>query len=645
MGWFKVTLEYVLQITQLSPFSPVIVEQDAAQKPLGLPTQGSHGPSSHSIPGLDVQPKATFECHYPELEEKGWEFCNTETSRDCWIRDPKANQPSFTQYDIRTDYENHEKRGTPKGITREYWLDVTYNPDLQPDGVPKNKGKYFNGTYPGPVIEACWGDQIVVHVTNKIPDNGTTIHWHGIRQLNSNLMDGVNGVTQCPIAPGDTFTYNFTAMQYGHSWYHSHYGAQYPDGVAGPLVIHGPSSADWDIDLGPIMISDWVHENAFVAYEKEMTKNATDPPPATDSVLVNGIGHFNGSADPPYYYNTTFTPGKKHVLKLINGAVATSFTFRIDHHNLTVIANDLVPVHPFTVEELFIGIGQRYTVVVEAKNDTSTDYWMRTIPTIPCGYFGNTTVDDKTAIVRYDASRTALPKSDLAPPSQNCNDIDPTLLNPIVPWCVDQHPQNNVTRATFEAGKPDTTALSPPGTPEYVHWVLGGPPLWVDFDKPTILNIDESIANPYYRVVQEKYDRGFIYVILESNDPKVGNIPHPMHLHGSDFVILAQSNTTWDEKTSPALFNYDNPPRRDTALLPAKGFLAMAFRPDNPGAWLLHCHIAWHASSGLAVQLLVRPKGIPKYGKDSETRRICKNWSESPLWQELQKFPQNESGI
>ena len=71
-----------------------------------------------------------------------------------------------------------------------------------------------------------------------------------------------------------------------------------------------------------------------------------------------------------------------------------------------------------------------------------------------------------------------------------------------------------------------------------------------------------------------------------------------MHLHGSDFVILAQSNTTWDEKTSPALFNYDNPPRRDTALLPAGGFLAMAFRPDNPGAWLLHCHIAWHASSG-----------------------------------------------
>lgn len=104
---------------------------------------------------------------------------------------------------------------------------------MKPDGVQKNRGKYFNGTYPGPLIEACWGDDIVIHVTNKIQDNGTTIHWHGIRQLNSNHMDGVNGVTQCPIAPDDTFTYKFKAMQYGHTWYHSHYSSQ----VCRPLSL------------------------------------------------------------------------------------------------------------------------------------------------------------------------------------------------------------------------------------------------------------------------------------------------------------------------------------------------------------------------------------------------------------------------
>lgn len=97
---------------------------------------------------------------------------------------------------------------------------------VKPDGIEKILGNYFNGTYPGPTLEACWGDQLVIHVTNTVPTNGTTIHWHGIRQFRSNEMDGVNGITQCPIAPDIVFTYNFTAAQYGHTWYHSHYSLQ-----------------------------------------------------------------------------------------------------------------------------------------------------------------------------------------------------------------------------------------------------------------------------------------------------------------------------------------------------------------------------------------------------------------------------------
>ena len=89
------------------------------------------------------------------------------------------------------------------------------------DGYLKHTGKVVNGTYPGPLIEACWGDNITVHVTNYVEHNGSTIHWHGLRQLGTNSADGVNGVTQCPIAPGQTYTYNFRAQQYGHTWYHS----------------------------------------------------------------------------------------------------------------------------------------------------------------------------------------------------------------------------------------------------------------------------------------------------------------------------------------------------------------------------------------------------------------------------------------
>ena|ERR1700733_10992249 len=77
-----------------------------------------------------------------------------------------------------------------------------------------------------------------IHVTviNSMAYNGTSIHWHGIRQNQTMNMDGVNGVTQCPIAPKDNMTYVFKTTQYGSSWYHSHYSVQYSDGLQGPLV-------------------------------------------------------------------------------------------------------------------------------------------------------------------------------------------------------------------------------------------------------------------------------------------------------------------------------------------------------------------------------------------------------------------------
>lgn len=108
------------------------------------------------------------------------------------------------------------------------------------DGFKKTSGKVFNKQFPGPLIEACWGDELVIHVKNNYDKNGTTIHWHGIRQLYTNQMDGVNGVTQCPIAKGDEFTYKYRALQYGHTWYHSHYSLQ---------VIPQTTLEKWKVDI------------------------------------------------------------------------------------------------------------------------------------------------------------------------------------------------------------------------------------------------------------------------------------------------------------------------------------------------------------------------------------------------------------
>lgn len=156
-----------------------------------------------------------FTCHYPAL--LGWEFCSTREDRTCWIR----NDYTGEEFTIHTDYEKY----APIGIKRHYDLYAS-EISLNRDGVEMPNGQVFNRSYPGPRIHACWGDTIEVTVYNNLEENGTSVHWHGIRQLNTVEMDGVNAVTQCAIPPGQSLTYTFKAHQYGTSWYHSHYSLQ-----------------------------------------------------------------------------------------------------------------------------------------------------------------------------------------------------------------------------------------------------------------------------------------------------------------------------------------------------------------------------------------------------------------------------------
>ena len=123
-----------------------------------------------------------------------------------------------------------------------------------------------------------------------------------------------------------------------------------------------------------------------------------------------------------------------------------------------------------------------------------------------------------------------------------------------------------------------------------------------------------------------------------------------IHLHGHDFAILSQQFIPFNEShLTNGLFNYDNPPRRDVALLPGTGYVAIAFRTDNPGVWLMHCHIAWHASSGLALQILERqPEILSTIGPLDETERVCVTWdpwfNNTGNWWNATEF-QDDSGI
>ena len=83
-----------------------------------------------------------------------------------------------------------------------------------------------------------------------------------------------------PIPPGASYTYRWRATSYGNSWYHSHFSLQYPDGILGSIVINGPSSANWDVDTGPMAITDWFHTPASLVY---FTAELPGPPPVGDT--------------------------------------------------------------------------------------------------------------------------------------------------------------------------------------------------------------------------------------------------------------------------------------------------------------------------------------------------------------------------
>lgn len=91
----------------------------------------------------------------------------------------------------------------------------------------------INGTNPGPTLTVTLGDTVVVHVTNQLFDDETTIHWHGLSMRNVPWMDGIVNITQCPVGNGprnNTITYRFLPQSAGTYWYHGHYHNQYTDG-------------------------------------------------------------------------------------------------------------------------------------------------------------------------------------------------------------------------------------------------------------------------------------------------------------------------------------------------------------------------------------------------------------------------------
>lgn len=441
----------------------------------------------------------------------------------------------------------------------------------------------------------------------------TSIHWHGIRQFGESNQDGANGVTECPIPPGHNKTYDFHVTQYGTSWYHSHYSNQYGNGVVGALVVNGPASANYDIDLGPYMISDYYHETADRLHLRaELVANG--PPPDSDNVLFRGK-NINPAGAGGSYDRLVLTPGKKHLIRLINHSVDNSFTVSLVGHNFTVITNDLVPITPVVRSRLFLGVGQRYDVIVEA-NQAVGNYWLNATleANNNCGRSRN---PFPAGIIQYQgASSTALPTNKGTAFAATC--VGETGFTPIV--------QRNVPSTSFNPGLLPISLQFPthPGRGQVFEWRIRNTPINVEWDHPIleyILEGNNSFPAQVNLIEVPQADQWVFWVI--QNDFV---LPHPIHLHGHDFLTLGIGSGTFNATLHKPLLNFNNPVRRDVVQMPGSSWLVIAYKTDNPGVWLMHCHIGWHVAMGLGVQFLERKPEIPGLMSLNQMVPNCQRW-------------------
>ncbi|KAI3528810.1 multicopper oxidase [Colletotrichum filicis] len=527
---------------------------------------------------------------------------NSPSNRACWTEG----------FDLSTNYYDEVP---DTGVVREYWFNVE-NGTAAPDGY-EMPVQLINGSFPGPTIIADWGDTVVVHLKNSLQTNGTGLHFHGIRQNWTDQMDGVPSITQCPIAPNDTYTYKWRAVEYGTGWYHSHFYVQAWDGVFGGITINGPASANYDVDLGHLFLNDWYHQTA----DELVTKAATGGPPTAVNGLINGTNTFNDTMGSRF--ETIFEPGTRYRLRLVNAAADNHFRFMIDNHTMEIIATDFVPIVPYNATQLSIGMGQRYDIIVEAKDLTDGDFWLRSIAQESCSE--SDAVDDVKGIIRYSNSSTSDPTTSAYSYTDSC--LDEASSN-LVPYLAINASDTYISADEKVAVEVTDNALL---------WTMNKTSMHTQWEYPTAMQISQNNSTwlTKQNVIHLPDADKWVYMVIHSPFAQ----DHPMHLHGHDFWILDSGYGNFDSTQTDRL-TLVNAPRRDVAMMPGSGYLVIAFKTNNPGAWLMHCHIAWHTSEGFAVQIVERESEIT-YDTDV-LNQTCTNWMNYVVQSDLNQY---DSGV
>nr|AQY62684.1 laccase 1 [Bemisia tabaci] len=572
----------------------------------------------------------------------------------------------WCQYDFHVQwYESMSKAcyNCPRNIT-----DCSRPECIPLDGVERPIVT-VNKIFPGPMVQACVGDMVEIIVHNHLPEETTSIHWHGLHQRESPYMDGVPFVTQCPIQPRSRFKYVFLASTPGTHFWHSHSGSQRGDGMFGGLIIRRPRSEDphrrlYDHDLPEhvMTVMDWHHQMGTATFLEHHHSNGTNKP---NNILVNGKGRYkSGNAHealktPLAIFNVK--KGEKYRFRLINaGFLNCPIEMSIDNHTITVINSDGGDIEPEEATSLVSYAGERWDFTVHPSGEVK-NYWIRYRGLMDCDQ--RFTSAYQVAILHYEGA----PDPTVEEPEGQVvysNSFNPGMkINPLNEGSEDNGTLNIAELRSMEPLSEKDPSLK--DTADFTHYLaydfyridnphyhkknlygfnsviekkrvltpqinhismkLPSFPLLPQRDEikadtfcepHKIRNCSSEycecthhIKVPFSSVVElVLVDEGFAY---DAN--------HPFHLHGHPFRVVAMErvgkNVTVPQiqaldRAGLVKRNLKTAPLKDTVTVPDGGYTIIRFHATNPGYWLFHCHIEFHVEMGMAV--------VFKIGEDAD---------------------------
>ncbi|KAL8278893.1 hypothetical protein RQP46_008764 [Phenoliferia psychrophenolica] len=440
-------------------------------------------------------------------------------------------------------------------------VEVYYNVSYalaNPDGLFERQVVGVNGTWPPPPLDV------------------------GIYFNKTSQYDGAPGINQCGIPFGQSLTYEVPVdLQWGTYWWHSHVGRQYVDGLRAPVVIHPAVEAHAYDEEYTIILSDWYHEQQTVLIKQFMNiYNPTGAEPVPDGAAIYVAQ--GGTYLPGFAENATisFEAGKTYRLRIINQSAFAMFYAWLDGHDMTIIEADGTDTEPYAVDHVALGVAQRYSVLVTAKNNTDSNYVFQAL-------FDSTMFDTVPDDLKINYTIPVQYRATAPYAVQETRDtLGMTMDNLLKPIIVEEQ---LVADRTIELGVYFDTFSDGINRAAFNNITFTLPQVPSLFTELSMGN-DSSNARIYgeqtHAYVLQKNEVIDLQIInWDANS-------HPFHLHGHKYQIVrvAQDVSSSDPLLNPPhTEGAANPMRRDTVVVPAGG------------------HIEWHLEAGLAVVFVEAP--------------------------------------